>query len=211
MSNPLRRLCIFARSPRLGEVKRRLAEAVGDEAALVAHETLLRRTLDRCVGVDGYDTELWLTEVGRLEQHDFSRSRLALCEQTGGDLGARMNHALERGLRAGAWTVLIGCDCPDIDGRYVRRAFAELEHADVVVGPAEDGGYGLIGLRKPVPALFTGMPWGTAEVLQTTLVRAADAGVGVTLLEEIYDVDTEADWQRFQRSTDALLRGRETE
>lgn len=211
MKGPERRLCIFARSPRLGEVKQRLAESIGDESALIAHEVLLQRALDRCTGEDGYAVELWLTELNGQEITGFSRPGLKFCEQSGPDLGARMRHALELGLEAGAPTVLIGCDCPDIDADYVKAAFAGLEHADVVVGPAEDGGYGLIGLRKPVPELFHDIPWGTSAVLRTTLGRAVDVGANVALLEEIYDVDTLADWQRYQHATGAPPQERETE
>lgn len=197
----MKRLCLFARTPRLGQVKKRLAQRIGAVRALAAHEALLRRSLERCGGDAAYHFELWLTDLDAATFTNYASPGLTLHQQPEGDLGQRMAAVLSHGLDAAEMRVLIGSDCPDIDRRYVRQAFVALARADVVLGPAEDGGYGLIGWRAPVPDLFADVPWGTSEVLAVTLSRAAAAGARVALLREIYDVDTPADWQRFLRAT----------
>lgn len=195
-----RRLCVFARSPELGRVKRRLAAELGDERALAAHVRLVEETLARCSGRPGWQTELWIADG----DPDHPQVR-AWCRrygaryvsQVGADLGARMWHALASSLAAGTIPVLIGCDCPDIDAGYVAEAFAALAEADVVLGPARDGGYGLVGLRVAVPGLFEGVSWGSADVLDETLCRARCNGLSVRLLAPISDVDTALDWDRY--------------
>lgn len=205
-------LCVFTRTPVPGRVKQRLAASLGQAAALRAHEELLLGTLDRCLGSPRYRSELWLTSlepsaaVGRLR-----RPGLSLKLQQGVDLGARMQHTLEEGLVNGARRVLIGSDCPDIDEDYVSRAFAALDEFPVVLGPAEDGGYGLVGLSRPAPQLFSDMIWGDHLVLQRTLHRAEQAGLQVALLPEIYDVDLPEDWQRYRRTSSAPPPAKATE
>jgi rSAM/selenodomain-associated transferase 1 len=197
------KLCIFARVPVVGQVKRRLAADIGDEAALAAHVHLVERALDACLdaGADGrWDTELWL--AGPLDNLEVTRwqdrYRVPIREQKGADLGERMSHALTFSLVEAERAVLIGCDCPGIDRRYLIDAFVALSHCDAVIGPAEDGGYGLIGLKAPHAVLFDRMPWGSDAVLAETLSRAADEGLTIRLLDGIYDVDTAADWRRYQ-------------
>jgi glycosyltransferase A (GT-A) superfamily protein (DUF2064 family) len=97
--------------------------------------------------------------------------------------------------------VLIGCDCPPIDSAYLREAFAALDAHDLVLGPAEDGGYGLIGVRSKVPAVFEDVAWGSDQVLARTLALCRAEGVGAAVLPEIWDVDDESGWQRFQAFT----------
>lgn len=180
-------------------VKRRLAGEVGAEAALAAHVELVEGTLSRCAE-EIRDCELWIhgDPQAQLVAAWAERFRVRVRRQAGADLGERMAGALAQALDAGHHGVLIGCDCPDIDAAYIRKAFATLESVDLVIGPAQDGGYGLIGLSRSVPGLFTDMPWGSATVLRETLSRASAAGARVRLLEEIYDVDTAADWRRYR-------------
>src|SRR5690606_5645565 len=98
---------------------------------------------------------------------------LEYVEQSSGDLGARMAHAVEDGLCHGASrVVLIGCDCPEIESRHLDAAFAALADHDAVVGAAQDGGYYLIGLTQPFPELFADMAWGGGTVLDETRQRA---------------------------------------
>ena len=95
---------------------------------------------------------------------------LTYSRQAAGDLGQRMCAAFDAAFQAGSHrVVLIGTDCPELDGNVVQTAFERLHENDVVLGPASDGGYYLIGLRSSAPALFDGIPWGTGEVLRATL------------------------------------------
>ena len=196
-------LCIFARTPELGLVKQRLAAALGDRQALAAHEQLLRRTIQRTAASERYETQLWLTRLtsdlpGWLRPHGVS-----LNEQPAGDLGQRMQLVMERTLAGAERCVLIGSDCPDIDSDYVSAAFDALHSADVVFGPAEDGGYALVGLNRSVPEAFAESAWGDPAVLARALARLARANVAVSLLPEVYDVDEVTDWQRFLADQDS--------
>ncbi len=110
--------------------------------------------------------------------------------QIGGDLGRRMSHAFTHGFQRGYGAIIaIGSDCPGLDEACLRRADELLGHTDVVLGPATDGGYYLIGLRRPEPRLFAGIEWSTATVLATTLARIQECGLSYALLEEKDDID----------------------
>jgi len=114
--------------------------------------------------------------------------------QIGGGLGTRLVHAFGRlfGEGDGA-VVIIGTDCPGVDRRLVGGAFAALRSHDVVLGPARDGGYYLVGLRAPQPALFRGIPWSTDGVTRATRARASALGLSCLLLAPLRDVDTARD------------------
>jgi rSAM/selenodomain-associated transferase 1 len=192
------RLCIFARTPELGQVKQRLAASLGEAGALAAHEELLRSTLDRTVGAGDYQVEVWLTSLAVPLPDWLCGYAFSLHEQRAGDLGQRMLSTLAAALESGDRCVLIGSDCPQIDGAYLASAFDALAEFDVVLGPAEDGGYGLVGMSQPAPAIFAESSWGDDGVLQRALERAEKAGISVSLCPEIYDVDEPVDWQRFK-------------
>ena len=95
--------------------------------------------------------------------------------------------------------LLIGSDCPGIDADYLTSAVVRGGTADLLLGPAEDGGYGLIGLRQPMPEIFKNIAWGTDQVLDQTLSRARALGLSVALMETVWDVDTPDDWSRYLR------------
>jgi rSAM/selenodomain-associated transferase 1 len=196
------RLLVFARAPRRGEVKQRLAAEVGAEAALQAHRRLVTDTLERLSGMDGVVTELWVAGVAGIEVRRWANTYgVRLRAQTGADLGERMHQGLLAGLAASSRVVLVGSDCPEIDRAYVRKAIGLLDGYDVVLGPAEDGGYGLIGVRRGVESdlttLFSGVAWGESSVLPETRRRCAGAGLEVALLPVIWDVDDATGWRRF--------------
>jgi rSAM/selenodomain-associated transferase 1 len=192
-------LCIFARAPELGRVKSRLAASVGDAAALAAHGRLVEDTLARLAHVPGITARLCIAgDVNHGQVQAWSRAwQIGVAAQCSGDLGQRMDHALRQTLATCDRALLVGTDCPGVDAAYVTAAAQALVSTDLVLGPAADGGYGLIGLRSPQLPLFRDMPWGTDLVAQLTLERAAFLGLTVTVLQTIWDVDTEADWQRF--------------
>jgi rSAM/selenodomain-associated transferase 1 len=113
--------------------------------------------------------------------------------QNGPDLGARMQDALEWALQRAPWAVLIGSDCPGYDSDYLQTAFAALERHDAVLGPALDGGYVLIGMRRAAPELFADMPWSTTGVLDTTRQRLQRKGWSWQELPTLRDIDTPQD------------------
>ncbi len=111
-----------------------------------------------------------------------------------GDLGRKMLRAFRGAFREGSeMAALVGSDLPGLGLRIVEEAFGFLRRADLVLGPARDGGYYLVGMKAPCPGLFEGIPWGTALVLEETLARAQRLGLGVELLEPLADVDRPED------------------
>ena len=123
-----------------------------------------------------------------------------LREQRGEDLGERMRHAAELTLETASFLVLIGGDCPVLNAGYVARALRLLESGcDAVLGPAEDGGYVLLGLRRSDPLLFSGFPWGTSKVLEMTRERLRQAGLAWRELETLWDLDRVEDLERLER------------
>jgi rSAM/selenodomain-associated transferase 1 len=192
-------LCIFARAPKRGAVKTRLAAGIGADEALDAYRRLVELALSRYAKIPDLRSELWLS--GDLAHPEVRRWAvdwsLPVYEQRGSDLGARMAAAIAQGVATGLGTLVVGVDCPAIDVAYVREAARTLLTTDLVLAPAEDGGYGLIGLRRSAPELFRGVVWGSDGVLAETLVRADALGLRHELLETVWDVDDAADWKRF--------------
>ncbi len=191
-------LCIFARAPELGRVKTRLARTLGDEIALAAHERLVGQCLAALSSLTELQRELWI--AGPTDHPGVRRWahrwQLPVVAQRGADLGARMAGTMGDVLARAPFALIVGTDCPTLDATYVRRAVVALQSHDAVLGPAEDGGYGLIGLRRPLPTLFEDVSWGTATVTEETLARAKAAGLDMALLDRLWDVDTAADWER---------------
>jgi rSAM/selenodomain-associated transferase 1 len=177
-------------------VKTRLAAGIGEVAALEVYRALGRRVVDQVRG-GPWRTRILHDSPGEeaLVAGWLGRDGVEFGLQAGGDLGERMSRAMEGAWETGAGPVcLIGTDAPEVDQPLVEEAFAALEDgADVVFGPAEDGGYYLIGLRAPAPGLFGSIPWSTDRVLSISLDRCREAGLEVVQLRTLRDVDTEED------------------
>ena len=125
----------------------------------------------------------------------------ALVAQRGDDLGARLAHAFEDLLADGApWAIVIGSDVPTLPSAVLAAAVERVAGADLVLGPSEDGGYYLIGLREPRAALFADMAWSTEVVFEETMRRARALGLAIGLLPAWFDVDTAADLERLEAS-----------
>lgn len=185
---------VFARAPRLGLVKRRLARDIGARAALRFHVTTLTSLLRDLLACRRFDVVLAVTP-------DRGRFRLPVrvrrAGQGHGDLGRRMSRALGRHRRGRV--ALMGCDIPDANADDARQAFRGLGSADAVFGPAEDGGYWLIALAPRRPAdLFGRCRWSTEHALSDTLQQFRSHRVG--FIRRLSDVDTLADWRRHHAS-----------
>jgi uncharacterized protein len=199
VSEANRRLIIFVRAPRVGEVKTRLAAAMGPEEALAAYEVLVQTVLANLAALAPVEVH-YTPESAADEVRAWVPPRWLLRAQGSGDLGARMDAAFVKAFAGGAErVVLIGSDCPTVTVQDIEDAWAALTNCDLVLGPAADGGYWLIALRQAQPALFQGIPWSTGAVLRETMARAERAGLRVGLLRERADIDTEKDWQQFTR------------
>ena len=187
-------LAIFTRGCEHGRVKSRLAQTVGDDVALDVHRALVVHAFE-VARQSGLDAEVWLDgDAASLPAHGF-----AVRAQATGDLGARMLAVVADTVARGRAAIVVGTDCPVLDADYLRRAADALDAADVVLGPVEDGGYVLIGMRAPQPTLFEAIPWSTSRVYSRTLRRIAAAQLRHVALETLWDVDTEADWRRWRR------------
>lgn len=189
-------LLVFARVPALGRVKSRLAAGVGEPAALAVYHELLAIT-HAAILEAGVPATVWLADAAgasptATEAQEWAA--LTACCQPTGDLGKRMAAAFAAAFAAGAGRVaIIGTDCPGLRASHLEQAFALLAEHEVVLGPATDGGYYLLGLRQPQPELFQNKAWSTASVLADTLADARRLGHRVALLPELRDVDTAAD------------------
>jgi rSAM/selenodomain-associated transferase 1 len=208
--DPLPVVVIFARAPELGRVKTRLAATVGAPEALACYRAMGRAVVDAVRHPGGATgAARWRLVVAHTPADAApalaawldpqGAGGLAYAPQADGDLGARMRAAVERAIADGApRVVVVGTDCPDVDAAVVGDAFAALDTADVVLGPALDGGYYLVGVRAPADracaALFEGVPWSAPDTLAVTLARAAAAGLSVARLAPLRDVDTADDW-----------------
>ena len=194
----VRAVVVFARAPHLGKVKTRLAASVGVDEALRIYCELaegVMRTLESAS--DCQVTVCCTPDHAIPEVRDWlGRNGIAVEGQGSGDLGARMAAALERQLAAGAQkVVVVGTDCPEMDSQIISDAFHALDVADVVFGPANDGGYYLVGAKRSVPALFRDVSWSTEHTLAESLRHAATNQYSVRLLAPLADIDTEADWR----------------
>ena len=188
-----RAVAVFARVPRKGQVKRRLAEELGDLEALRIYTDLLNSALKRFAALS---CPVWLYADAAGLDDLAARHGMQLKLQAGADLGQRMAGALHDLLRTSRAAALVGVDIPLLDAEFVESAFGKLGRADLVLGPTEDGGYCLIALQKMHEALFQDVPWGSSEVLATTLSRAASLGLEVALAETLWDVDRAEDVRR---------------
>lgn len=202
-----RRIVVFARAPVLGRVKTRLAADLGEAAALDIYRWLGRHAVSAASAVPGAHVVVQHTPADgaasiREWLGDALGARGTLRPQADGDLGARMAGAIAEGLEVGAEAVVvIGTDCPTIDAAVIERAFALLDDADVVLGPALDGGYYLVAVRAAQPALFHKIPWSTDVTLARTVEAARAAGLRLRLLDPRADVDSGADWKRWQNES----------
>ena len=186
----------MAKAPIPGLAKTRLIPTIGAHAAAVLQERLTERTVETAVAAAIGPVTLWCApDCGHVSFRELvMRHKVALKRQPDGDLGARMLAAM-----TGA-TLVIGSDCPAFTSEHLHDAARALhDGADVVLTPAEDGGYVLIGTRTAQPELFAGIAWGTATVLAETRARIAALQLTSHELPPLWDIDTEADLNRFEK------------
>lgn len=192
----MRVLSLFAKRPLAGQVKTRLAAESSPEWAARVADAFLRDTLDRLAVIRAERVIVFAPAVEEEFFAEAAAGRFALQAQTDGDLGRRMSHFLADRLAAGASAiVLVGADSPSLPPELIEQAFRELDHADVVLGPATDGGYYLLGCRQLIPELFENIAWGTADVLRQTAAVLTRGPWRLALLQPWYDVDTLDDWR----------------
>ena len=191
------KLIVFVKAPRPGEVKTRLARTIGAPAAVTAYRQLVETLLNQLQGLGGVEVCFSPDDAAGEVQH-WVKEGWNSSPQGDGDLGQRLQSAFQRAFHAGAKRVaIIGSDCPAVRVEDIREAWGGLQTHDVVLGPATDGGYWLIGLRQLQPILFRGVHWSTKDVYAETIQHVEHAGLSVRLLRELADVDTNREWRAF--------------
>ena len=208
-------LVVFAKAPIPGEVKTRLCPPLTPDEAATLHGTFVLDVLEQTriaasTGAGRASTSSTSNLAPRTSSLPFDRylacspasdhvffkimeerQAVQLMDQVGPDLGARMSHTFARLFDRGyKQVVIIGTDAPTLPQSIYQDAFTSLKDHDLVLGPALDGGYYLIGLTRPVPELFAGIPWSTDQVLSRTQQKAGELGLAIGLLKEWHDIDT---------------------
>lgn len=189
MSEP--RAILFTRWPEPGKAKTRLIPALGEEGAAALHRRLTEHTA-AALRESGLAVEIRFTGANRERFEAWLDSSFGYRDQGEGDLGERMARAAQ-----GAPVILVGSDCPDLTAEHLRQAANALKKNDIVIGPAEDGGYWLIGLGRPMDILFTDMEWGGERVFAVSIERLAERGIEPVLLETLADCDRPEDLARW--------------
>lgn len=212
---------VLTKAPIPGLVKTRLIPALGEQGACDLYEQLLTRlqvTLQKIVTnhlaqatpsqVASSQVALWV--AGDIEHEAFAvwkllGGRITFFQQPYGtdkgaaDLGERMALSVQSSLARGYIPVLIGVDVPDLDEAYLLNCMQQLENHDLVISPAEDGGYGLLGMKQFYPELFAGKAWGTDTVFKSTKADIERLKINAKYLPSVWDVDESADVERFRK------------
>ena len=185
---------VFQKNAILGKVKTRLAAGMGEPRALEIYRHLIQLTYS---ALEDVPVPVWTYFSDYIPETVNTHIEKSFVQE-GQDLGQRMAHAFARSFELGMdKVVLIGTDCPSLQSHHLNEAFEALTHSDLVVGPATDGGYYLIGMKRRSDYLFEGISWSTAAVLSQTLAVASANGLDFTLLDELSDIDTQEDWERY--------------
>ena len=198
-------VCVFSKAPEQGKVKTRLLPVLTPQQACQVHENLLQH----CVFTtqdSRWQSQLWTTDIKNEFIKRLSKKySMTLHPQLGSELGKRMFNAVKFSLETFSYVVVIGTDCPSLDAKYIAEAIAQLKlGADVVLGPAEDGGYVLIAMSQQLEYLFRDMQWGSDRVLEETRNRLQDKGLHWHELETRRDIDRPNDLDYLKQHYPAL-------
>ena len=193
-------ILVFSKAPVVGQVNTRLVPYITAEQAASLHEELTHDRLRMCTTADLCDVQLWCSpDTGHPFFSDCrQRYGVRLQTQTGNNLGERMSAALKILLRQYKKIIIIGTDAPALDIDTIDAVVNQLEHSDIVLVPAEDGGYVLLGASKHHQDLLVDVPWGTESVLASTVHNIERLGLSYSLLGECWDVDRPEDLERYR-------------
>ncbi|XCF06182.1 TIGR04282 family arsenosugar biosynthesis glycosyltransferase [Tamlana crocina] len=193
---------VFVKNTQLGKVKTRLAKTIGDEAALTVYSELVKVTENAVKHLDA-DVQIHFSKhIEKLGWNGFLKTI-----QQGEDLGERMYNAFQNGFSEGyERIVLIGSDLPDISEKHICQAFERLKENNAVFGPAEDGGYYLVGLNQMRRSIFENKPWSQPQLLAETTTELKQNNISFTTLETLNDIDTFEDLvtSKFYQNNNAL-------
>lgn len=211
-------LILFSRYPQPGTTKTRLIPHLGETGAAQLQRQMTAQVLRQIRpllsptaenSTRPISAEIWFAGGELSQMADWLGTSWALHPQPSGDLGDRLLSAVERAIAAGAErVVVIGADCPSVDAAILQQAFTALQSHDLVLGPATDGGYYLIGLRQPLADLFSGIDWGTERVFAQTRAIAQALHLSVATLDHLTDIDTAADlpvWEALREQVISVI------
>ena len=186
---------VFAKAPRAGQAKTRLAPALGADGAARLAQRMLQHAVQQALaaGLGPVDLCVWPDPQDPVWSPLSLVPGLQMSQQVGDDLGQRMANAMDRWLRQAPAALLIGTDAPALDAAYLQQAARALARTDAVFGPAADGGYVLVGLRRPCPTLFENRRWSHAGVMADARQRLADAALRHHELPLLHDIDEPSD------------------
>jgi len=191
---------VFAKPPIPGYAKTRLMPALGAEGAAALHSKLVDRVLKNLSNSEAWDVQLW--GAGDVNHSFFTlcqnKYQLSFYEQRGENLGDRMFNAMRTALESYEKVVIIGTDCPLLDREVVEHAFQGLNYNQVVINPAEDGGYVLLGLKAIDSKIFANVNWGTASVADQTFRNLLNLGWDYTVLPTLWDIDRPEDLAKLE-------------
>jgi uncharacterized protein len=192
-----KKLLIFTRYPEPGTTKTRLIPVLGKEGAANLHRLMANKTIARALSLENsgrLSVEIYYADGSQKLMQDWLGPDFIYHNQGQGDLGTRMAAAFQNSFDSGIDKVaIIGTDCPDLKAEIIAKAFDELDRSDLVLGPAKDGGYYLIGLCRSLPELFSGINWGTDEVLAQTRTIAQKLELNIAELPTLTDIDRPED------------------
>ncbi|MEM9887395.1 MAG: TIGR04282 family arsenosugar biosynthesis glycosyltransferase [Bacteroidota bacterium] len=188
-------LLIFIKNPELGKAKTRIAQAVGDEKALQIYLELLAHTRKVAKAVNA-NRHLYYSRFID-ESDEWTRQDFQKFLQSKGTLGTRMAQAFQTAFQTSEKVLIIGSDCASLSTEIVTKAFDALDRHDFVLGPATDGGYYLLGMKKFQPSVFEAIAWSTAQVFPTTIQRIEALEQSYFLLPELSDIDHWEDWLKY--------------
>ena len=201
MSRSSSALFVFAKAPIPGKVNTRLIPAIGEQQATKLQHDLIVHRMQQFAALDNIDVQLWCAPDAQhpLFQQCAERYAVRLQQQQGDNLGQRMAHAICDGLQHYRHVVLTGTDAPAVDVAEIEQALHYLQTRDVVLQPAEDGGYVLIAMSACHAAVFEAVDWGSDQVMAQTRNNMIAAGLRWHELPVSWDVDNVEDYRRYRR------------
>ena len=203
---PKNLIILFTKYPQVGKCKTRMITELGSEAATHVHKLLVTHTLNTLkpllTSQKNIDFKIYYHGGTSTQMQQWLGKNYLFKQQQGKDLGERMATALVHALTHNYNSILIGSDCPEIHAAILEEALVALDHNDIVIGPAHDGGYYLIGVAAHISGyickkLFNSIPWGTEQVLQKTLQHVDSLNLKAHFLTKLHDIDTAEDLQYF--------------
>lgn len=202
------RLVVFARYPQAGKVKTRLIPALGHKGAAELYRKLAERTLQTVSPLcrrEKISLEIAFCGGSETDMRLWLGNGMQYRQQAAGDLGSRMAAVFSEAFADGCeHVVIIGTDCPELTDEIVSQAFIALQSSDVILGPAEDGGYYLIGMSVEEPRVFDGIDWGEEIVFRQTMDVISRVGLSCSLLACLADLDRPADLLRWTEFSDMV-------